>query len=62
MTLEGNFKDKKISLQSQKKWDVFLVFNVKLFGDLGLENWQLGLKVFVPTSKMSIRRQTVQKF
>ena len=53
----------KISLQPQKKkWGRFLALSVNCFGDLGLKNWRLGLKVFVPTSKMEIRPLYVKCF
>ena len=47
---------------SEKNEAVFLVPNVNSLRDLRLENWQLGLKVFLPTSKMYIRLLYVKGF
>ena len=43
---------KKINLQPQKKMRPIFSFKCQFFGNLGLQNWQLSLKVFVPTSKI----------
>ena len=45
-------KPKKSASNLRKKMRPFLIFNVNSLGDVGLKNWQLGLKVFVPTLKM----------
>ena len=47
-------KPKKSASNLRKKLSSFLVFDVNFLENLVLKNWQLGLKVFVPTSKCKL--------
>ena len=64
--MEGFKAQKSEPPTSEKNEDVFLVLNVNLFCNLGLENWQFSLKVFVPNFKiffkMLIRPLYVKRF
>ena len=54
--MEGFKAQKSEPPTSEKNEDVFLVLNVNLFCNLGLENWQFSLKVFVPTSNLYVKQ------